>query len=146
VGAIASHSVKMPAIVNYGFTRGLAFVEGFVGLDGSVDRIGWQYQGSQFRLAVITGGASMQDRRDREEYVARRYAPWFNFDLLEAIVGLQQAASTETVRGGWRFHGYNPDFVYRYRRAPELTCRQLVDLGVGYLERAASILAPTGVR
>ena len=49
------------------------------------------------------------------------------------------------VRGGrWNFQGYNPDFVYRYRSAPQLTPSQIVELGLLYVDRAREVLTTNG--
>jgi hypothetical protein len=67
--------------VDVNFTRDTSLLEGFYrqGMDGSEltgDELGWQLQGKQFRLAVIT---SQLPRKEREAHVAERYSNWFDF-------------------------------------------------------------------
>lgn len=114
--------------------------------DPAGDALGWQLQGTQFRLAVITGVLrGHAHRQEREAYVAKRYSGWFDFAPLEAIAGTMDKMRSNEVRGGrWNFQGYNPDFVYRYRIAARLTPSQIVELGLLYLGRAREILNTNG--
>lgn len=137
--------------VKYDFTHGMSLLEGFcrqqVGASGSLrDALGWQLQGKQFRLAVITGELRGQvHREEREAYVAKHYSGWFDFAPLEAIAGVTEKIRATEVRGGpWNFQGYNPAFVYRYRIASQLTPSQVVELGLLYLDRAREILTTNG--
>lgn len=92
-------------------------------------------QGPQFRLAVITSRLQGQaHRQEREVYVAERYLDWFNFRQFEAVTGTHMAR-----RGRKDFQGYNPNFVYCYCLAPQLTPSQIVALGLRYLDRARQI-------
>jgi hypothetical protein len=137
--------------VNYGFTKGTSLIEGFcrqeaAGSDPTGDGIGWQFQDTQFRLAVFTGTLHGSAQREaREAYVAQRYAEWFKFGPLEAIIGDMEKMRINKFRGGrWGFQGYNPNFVYRYRIAPELTPSQIIELGMLYLDRARQMLTTNG--
>lgn len=127
--------------IKYDFTNGMSLLEGF-SHNAVGDALGWQLQGEQFRLAVITGVLRGQAcREEREAYVADRYSAWFDFAPLEAIAGTIRKNKGNEVRGGrWNFQGYNPDFVYRYRTAAGLTPSQIVELGLLYLDRAHQIL------
>jgi hypothetical protein len=133
--------------LSYGFTNGMSLLEGFCrqgmgGSDPAGDELGWQLQGTQFRLAVITNRfLGPAHREEREAYVAERYSGWFDFTPLEAVPGVTGETRANEVRGGrWNFQGYNPDFVYRYRTAPQLTPSQIVEIGLLYLDRAREIL------
>lgn len=137
--------------VKYDFTNGKSLLEGFwfqevSESDPPGDALGWQLQGLQFRLAVITGALQgSAHREEREAYVAKRYLGWFDFAPLEAITGVMEKMRVNVVRGGrWNFQGYNPNFVYRYRIAPELTPSQIVELDLLYLDRAREILITNG--
>ena len=137
--------------VKYDFTNGMSLLEGFcfqevVESDTAGDALGWQLQGLQFRLAVITGVLrGPAHREEREAYVDKHYSSWFDFAPLEAISGVMENMRANEVRGGrWNFQGYNPDFVYRYRIAAKLTPSQIVELGLLYLDRAREILATNG--
>ncbi len=130
-------------LVSYGFTRGMGLLQGFLstGADGgdpAGDALGWQIQGAQCRLAVMTGQLQGPARRkERETYVAERYPSWFDFTPLEAVTGTMGKLRAHKVRGGrWIFQGYDPNFVYRYCTAPQLTPAQIVELGLLYLDRA----------
>jgi hypothetical protein len=133
--------------IKYDFTNGMSLLEGFcrqrMGVsDPSGDALGWQLQGTQYRLAVITGILQGRaHRKEREAYVAKRYSNWFDFTPLQAVTGAMWKERAKEVRGGrWNFQGYNPDFVYRYRIAPGLTTSQIIELGLVYLDRARQIL------
>jgi hypothetical protein len=137
--------------VKYGFTKGSSLLQGFchqeVGASNWVgDALGWQLQGAQFRLAVITGVLRGQEhRQEREAYVADRYSGWFDFAPLVAIAGTTGMIRASEMRGSrWIFQGYKPDFVYRYRIAAELTPTQIIELGLLYLGRAREILNTSG--
>ncbi len=137
--------------LGYGFTKGMSLLEGFCrqGTDGSNpsgDALGWQLQGGQFRLAVITGQLrGPAYRTEREAYVAERYAKWFDFTPLDTVSGPTEKRRINEVRGGhWNFQSYNPDFVYRYRTTPGLTPSQIVELGLLYLDRAREVLTSNG--
>jgi hypothetical protein len=130
-------------LVGYDFTRGTSLLQGFLspGPDGSGpagDALGWQLQGTQFRLAVMTGQLQGPARRkERENYVAERYSGWFDFTPLEAVTGAMGKLHAHEVRGGrWTFQGYGPNFVYRYCTTPQLTPAQIVELGLLYLDCA----------
>lgn len=132
--------------VGYGFTNGLSLIEAYwplppVSSDVKPDSLGWQIQGEQFRLVVVTGAPALQgkpQRAQREAYVAEKYASWFDFELLEKETGAEPLATEVLVRGGYQFYGYDPDFVYRYRKAPALTPEQIIRLGTAYLSRAST--------
>ena len=133
--------------IKYNFTNGLSLLEGFcrqeVGAsNGTGGALGWQLQGGQFRLAVITGVLKGQaHREEREAYVADHYSGWFDFAPLEAIADTTGKIRSNKVRDGrWNFQGFNPDFVYRYRIATGLTPSQIIELGLLYLDRARHVL------
>ena len=137
------------AEVAHGFTRGMALLEGFHRLappeiDPTADSVGWQLQGPQFRLAVITGQLGGRSNRGRREaYVSERYPHWFDFTLVERVAGI--GTTLKAVRGGrWAFHGYDPDFVYRYCVVPDLTMSQVLDVGLGYLTLAGQMVKVGG--
>jgi hypothetical protein len=132
--------------VGYGFTNGLSLIEAYRRLpagssDVKPDSLGWQIQGEQFRLVVVTGAPALQgkpQRAQREAYVAENYASWFDFELLEKETGAEPLATEVVIRGGHQFHSYDPDFVYRYRKAPKLTPEQIIRIGTAYLSRAST--------
>ena len=129
--------------VKYDFSDSTSLVEGFCYQetdenDLAGDALGWQIQGKQYRLAVIT---SRLPRREREIYVTERYLDWFDFTLIGAVTG------DHVVRSGRKnlnFQGYDPDFVYRYCKVPQLTPSQLVKLSLLYLDRARQIFISNG--
>jgi hypothetical protein len=119
------------------FTRGNVLIEAFTpAADG--DRIGWQLQGGQWRLAVVAGthgGRTDDVRAARHAYVADRYGSWFDFAPLVEVVGPKPIPRAEA---GGDFNRYDPDFVYRYRSVPRLTVTQLRELARRYQSRAAN--------
>lgn len=132
---LRDHNIRWEA----GFTNGLPLVEAFLDR-GDGDWLGWQYQGGQWRLAVIATnhrGRTEDIRRARHAYVAEWYAAWFDFTPIRERTGRQVDSVGPTEARG-AFNGYNPDFVYRYRKLPGLTRSELVALSHYYLSAAAS--------
>jgi hypothetical protein len=124
------------------FTNGLPLVEAFVRLSNG-DRVGWQYQGNQWRLAVITKthfGKSADQREMRHSHVAREYASWFDFSQIPILLDkeLPEVPKNE-LKGG--FNGFNPDFVYRYRSLPDLTINEAKLLSDHFLEKAINLFS-----
>lgn len=118
------------------FTRGNVLIEAFAPTaDG--DRVGWQLQGGQWRLAVISGshaGRTGELRAARHTYVADRYGTWFDFAPVTEVVGPAAVPRAELAGD---FNRYDPDFVYRYRPVPRLTVAQLRELARQYQARAS---------
>ncbi len=137
--------------INSGFTNGRALVEGFCEMSGVVgaseadpdkrDSIGWQLQGDQFRLAVITykfPQRSPLGRRERETYVQNTYDDWFDLEEYVTVTARTDSLVATRRRGGeeTHFQGYDPNFSYRYVRCSGLNVDQIVRLGTAY-SRAA---------
>jgi hypothetical protein len=126
-------------------TRRLPLAEAFVSLPTG-DKLGWQYQQGQFRLAVKvpTGnlygsGTAVQHRR--EAHVLDHYAKWFDFAaLLEVVPEAEGDVPRIEAAGG--LHRFNPDFAYRYRKVPDLTFRQLAEVSARYLDIAGAWPVP----
>lgn len=79
---------------------------------------------------VITdkhNGRTDKLRAARHAYVADRYAGWFDFAPIAALTGRDIEALPPTEANG-AFNGYNPDFVYRYRKLPELKLSEMITL------------------
>ena len=57
------------------------------------------------------------------------------FEPFAQLTGRSLSAATRTELAGG-FNDYNPDFVYRYRKAPSLTVAELTDLSSHYLAQA----------
>lgn len=75
-------------------------------------------------------------RARRERYVEEHYADWFDFSLADAVLG----SSEQSVRRS-DFNGFAPNFVYRYRRAQDVTVLQLADLAQATARRALTFQA-----
>jgi len=92
-------------------------------------RAGWQLQGDQFRLALITPhleGRSEVARQARFDF-AKRNEDLFDFGYLDKILGTE-GSLTKPLHGPGNplgFNRYDPDFVYRYKLAPHITVCQL---------------------
>lgn len=95
------------------------------------DRLGWQLQGDQFRLFVMTSSkklAGASARTARESYVEHKYPDFFAF-LGDPPSNAAEVLSPARNRKTWL--GYSPTFVYQYRplgpAASWLDVRQLLD-------------------
>lgn len=122
------------------FTNGEPLMEAFVSFANG-DRVGWQLQGLQWRLAVISAsfvGDSEKLIIDRHEYVKREYGDWFDFSELPLMVAhLSDKPPRAEEKGG--FNRFNPDFVYRYRKVPNMTIEELQRLSVHFIKRALKL-------
>jgi hypothetical protein len=92
-----------------------------VQVGGMALKLGWQFQGNQFRRAVVFEDPAVQGHdaasRDVREGLARANPEFF--ELPEHLGGA----------GGRReFNHFAPSFVYRYVKVPGLTIRQLLEL------------------
>lgn len=117
------------------FTNGTPLISAYFPLP-SGDHLGWQYQQGQWRLTVVTGEfKGKAAKQDRHAYVSDHYAAWFDFEPFAQLTGRSLSAATRTELAGG-FNDYNPDFVYRYRKAPSLTVAELTDLSSHYLAQA----------
>jgi len=94
--------------VGAGLSNGSAFNEWFVaGPNGR--RFGWQIQGGQFRLAVVTGPDDPRARERREALVEDLYASFFDFAVPDS---LRDTIGRYADKKAWL--GYEPNFVYRF--------------------------------
>ncbi len=76
------------------------------------------------------------DRRHAD--VADRFADWFDFRAITTLTDRSVDVVPPTEAGGG-FNGYNPNFVYRYRKIAQLTSAELVRLSDHYLTSAANL-------
>lgn len=90
---------------------------------------GWQLQGDQFRLAIITphlAGRSEASRQDRFAFAkANEYL--FDFSYLDKVLGTEEL-KVKPLPGAANplgFNRYDPDFIYRYKLTPNITVAQL---------------------
>jgi hypothetical protein len=121
------------------FTKGSVLIEAFVTNDRG-DRVGWQLQGGQWRLAVITSvhtGRTDDLRALRHRYVAEHYSGWFDFTPVTDAAGSTAIPKAEVLGD---FNRFNPDFAYRYRLVPGLAVAQLRALAASYQRRAAEFV------
>ncbi|MEQ8717718.1 MAG: hypothetical protein RIE08_08915 [Acidimicrobiales bacterium] len=138
----AAEGARNPAVDwEAGFTRGNPLLAAFVELANG-DRLGWQYQAGQWRLAVICGREELVGRTGdqgdaRKKYVQRNYGDWFDFDPIPELVDRQVNGVPKLETAG-DFNSYKPDFVYRYRRLPDLTTTEICKLSNYYLDKAQS--------
>lgn len=119
------------------FTRGQTLIEAFVALENG-DELGWQYQGDQWRLAVKTNvhfGKTDELRKLRHGYVAKEYAEWFIFEELQELIARPKVTIPKKEQSG-ELYGYNPQFVYLYRKFPNLTLKEIERLSIRVLARA----------
>ena len=89
--------------------------------DGYDVKLGWQLQGGQFRRSVTFLDESLVGRtaeaRDRRVAVAREHPEWFAMP-----VGDRHGHD-----GRGEYNHFDPDFLYRYVKVPELSVRQLLE-------------------
>jgi hypothetical protein len=91
---------------------------------GAGSLAGWQLQGDQFRRAVILphlAGRTEESLRRRFE-CARENMHFFDFGPLDDILG---TAGTPTEPLKKEFGKFDPTFVHRYKRVPNLTVAKL---------------------
>lgn len=144
-GRLAAHEVGSIEI-NDEYTRSWPLLDSFVRVPGTDDEIGWQYQEGQWRLAVrlLEGhacyGKGAPTRARREQYVAERYAGWFDFTQADAVLGTSERSAKDL-----EFKGFAPDFVYLYRRARDVTVGQLSDLAESTARRALTFRSEASV-
>lgn len=121
-------------------TNGLPLIEWFCSLDRAPGmRFGWQLQGNQFRLALITphlSGRSAVDRQARFSF-AKSHEDLFAFDYLDSLLGTVglPAKPFPKPANPLGFNRYDPDFVYRYKLAPDITVEQLESAAVAVARR-----------
>lgn len=99
---------------------------------------GWQAQGQQFRLAVITARRDPKRRDEREAVVKREHHNYFDFTLPTGpLEGLLQPYT-----GAKEWLGYEPNFVYRYQTLdPSITWRQFVALVTHFSKTAETYVS-----
>jgi hypothetical protein len=130
---VAGHPLRWES----GFTNGSPLNSAFVILPGG-DWLGWQYQVGQWRLAAVTAshtGISAESKEARVEHVQSTYGPYFDFAAVESVLEVVPPVPSREASGGWNH--YNPDFIYRYRKAPRLTLGEMAQLSAHYLQTAA---------
>lgn len=120
-----------------GFSRGQVLLSAFWKTSDTV-YTGWQYQGRQWRLAMVLtnptiAGKTAGQREARAAY-ARQHLDFFNFEPMYKLLGCteQDCLPPRGRTGPTDFNHYAPQFVYQYRLLPEVTVSQFVDLAVSY--------------
>lgn len=94
--------------------------------------VGWQIQGRQVRLVMLTGKKDGRTLEGRNRAAAGR-PEYFEFDLPPHLAAL---LTSYTGKKDWL--GFGHEFVHRYQNlTPDVTWRQLVDLGVQLSLRSA---------
>ena len=117
-------------LIESGLTNSLPLLSWFHAIGRAPGaRAGWQLQGDQFRLATITphlGGVSAAERQARYDF-AKANEDLFDFGYLDEILGTGGSATQPLPRPGNTkgFNRFDPDFVYRYKKTPDLTVAQL---------------------
>jgi hypothetical protein len=91
-------------------------------------KAGWQLQNNQFRLAIITPhlrGVSEEKVKERFDF-AKHNERFFDFSDVDTHLRTVDVP-TQPPKG---FGRYNPDFVYRYKKVPDITVKQLEEAAV----------------
>lgn len=144
-----SSTVPPSSVVKYrfGFTRKSALVECFFTTPFEGHEVGWQYQDKRLKVVVRLrdpdGHRFKGKRKTRENFVERHFQEgWFNSvdfgELMGGGVGSGVLAplGSSARSAGWRYLGYEPDFVYRCVPAAGLTVGQLDAINHALHERA----------
>lgn len=103
---------------------------------------GWQYQQGQLRLALVlphlTGKGT--DSKNTRAAFARQNPQFFSFDHLDRILGSSDAPLSLNKQGkaDGEFNHFDPDFVYRYKKLPNLTVEQVTLAAVAHAEYLSS--------
>jgi hypothetical protein len=126
--------------VESGYTKGEPHLSWLAPIDAAPGaRAGWQLQGSQFRLALVTPhlhGTATEKREARFAF-ARANEGLFDFGAIDSILGTSEApvmpAPVPALPLG--FNRFDPDFTYRYKRTPDLTVAQLEAAAVAIARR-----------
>ena len=105
-------------------------------------KAGWQLQGNQFRLALITPhleGRSETTRQARFDF-AKANEDLFDFEYLDKILGTEGSPTKPlpSTNNHLGFNRYDPDFVYRYKLTPHITVLQLEQAAVAVAKRVLS--------
>lgn len=138
---MAEHTGLGEIVFKADFSRSRPLMDAFI-LCNNGDRIGWQIQGDQWKLAIRTSvhvGRTSELRDLRYAYVEKFYQDWFDFSEIPELLGRTISVNSSLEKKG-TFTGYQPDFVYRYRSLPGLTLNELEVLSRHYLARAANWL------
>lgn len=122
------------------FSRATPGVSNFLQVqrDGYTFEAGWQYQGGQFRLALIiphlVGKGS--DGKELRAAFARNYPEYFSFDHLDRILDSSRVNLSENKQGKivGAFNHFDPDFIYRYKKLPHLSVEQLTEAAMAHVQ------------
>ena len=122
--------------VNAGFSKGFAINDWSI--DGPAGRrFGWQIQGGQLRLVVVTSPSDPRSRLEGEALVAELYDSYFDFTLPYQLAHVLKGYS-----GKKQWLSFGPNFIYRYALLqPETTWRHLLDLVVWFSRHALTFAA-----
>ena len=124
--------------VGAGLSNGWGLNEWFV-VGHAGRRFGWQIQGSQFKLAVLTGPRDPKDRPRREKLVQDAYEPFFDFTPPDHL-----PHALEGYKGKKVWLGYEPNFVYRYAEiTPNTTWAELLALAEWFTDRTQAFVDRT---
>lgn len=125
--------------VGSGLSNGWGFNEWFI-VGPAGRRFGWQIQGEQFRLAIVTGPKDPRSRPRREELVRNLYETFFDFTPPDEL-----RHTLDGYKGKKAWLGYEPNFVYRYAElTPNTTWSELLTLAVWFTRRTHAFLNRTG--
>jgi hypothetical protein len=120
------------------FTNGEPLVEAMLRCANG-DELGWQLQGTQWRLAVRTNqylGKTDELRELRFSYVRENYGEWFDFTEVTKSLGRPVDKQSQKEKKG-TFNRYDPNFVYLYRKLEGLTLGDIKTLSERFITQAA---------
>lgn len=123
------------AQITSGMTNGQALLTWqTVSEDGT--QLGWQFQGNQFRLFARVphlAGKGQESHMERVTYLENNHLSWFNFDDLTS--SLIPRLRYSPMKNESKFCKFDPDFVYKYIKVPNLPIETLVQISTGIARR-----------
>lgn len=151
-GASVAHRLRASLIeagvrvtdIEAGYTNGRSLLSWYAPIACAEQATaGWQLQGGQFRLALVTPhlAGTSDDKRHARFIFAKDHETLFDFRDVDAILGTTDTATMPSVgpKNQLGFNRYDPDFTYRYKLTPDLTVAQLEAAAVVIARRTEAL-------
>lgn len=102
---------------------------------------GCQYQGGTFRLALVLphlAGKGLDSKNTRAAF-AQNHPEYFSFDHLDPILDSAGVKMSDNKQGksDGDFNHFDPDFLYRYKKLPNLTVEQVRQAALAHAHHLA---------
>jgi|GEM_PF-5122643 len=108
-------------------------------ISGETVTAGWQYQEGNIRLVLVLkhlAGRGTEAKIRRRDF-GLMHPEFFSFDHLDKILGTEEVALSASSRAEGPFGHFDPDFLYRQKRAENLTVNQLLELTIAQTKHLA---------